>query len=1137
MVAALTSAFGAEPGTVELDTEWPLGVTRRTMGEDVASHSRRLQDSMSDAGTSFRINLLGVNAEAYEEASDRIEAFDVNQGLDQLVAASSARPGGLAMKEMVFHMLGSTAIEAVGQDLINEQSVGDLSEQSVELEVSDSAITLMIIAILVLVCGWWCFMLGGYCVYRHYSKDKVKIAAEEQTQAQQKGNVELPSVFATAVIEAGPGVATALVDEAWQEKQNDNIYSQQAAKGCPDMSPVASRHSTPRPDLLHHPSGNSVLPFEEERDEEEQKVQLSARSALSEGGLPDPIIPSRLAHGTISACHLDGTYGIHFDNGSIALAIPARWLQLQDAPARQQDAPARQTPRDGTALRIGSRVQAMLESHPLPGSITAANPDGSFAVQLDSGAFHPHVAPHLMTYAGGGELPGVPFSVGGGVLLEGGSAVSKAFCPGTVLSVSREGMYEVRFDDGVSVAGVAGEHLRGINHAVKPRGPVGYAVGDRVGALRKSRLLPGSVTAANPDGATYAVQFDSGAFAPRVAGSSMRHAGMMPLLGGLFRSGDRVQVEEGFAGQCLAGTIRKVHSSGTVDVDIDNGCSQLQVRTRQLRRIGGTSLPPMSPSSTFSDGNSEAYAVGERVELLHSSDYIPGTVRKVWQQKRGAGTYEIDLDDGSVLVNIPAQNMRGIGRSSELGEGHRTAFDIGDRVEARLLPVYMMGTVSQVNADGTFDVDFENGVTEYGLTVQMMRADGGASPVPQSVVLGQRVEAIFRGTSKWLPGVIAREVGDGSYDIDYDDGTSEIGVPGFNIRKVGDPEFIPALCDRVFKEGCRVEAKHQGARHYYAGVIAPGWTRSPAGTFDVDFDNGASQRGIPGHLVRVLGGRRGSGPNAMELVGPGTRVEAQYSASGTVFPGRISSKAKDGTYGVDFDMGASEEGIPGHLIWPIGKKSEKSVMHDFNIGDRVEAGYHDTYASGVITSVNGNGTYDIRFEQGETERAAPADKVKPLGPGACPGRISVGDRVEAPIKRSRYQPAEVKYADGDSTYTIEFDAGGKQAGVSWKVLRPAGGTMSPVVNGKRMYKEFDKVTAPFNPALLRMPSLRPAPVSTQASRISSFGESKYDSDEDGVALPPFSPTREGEEEKGYKEEKGPAFWDVSKQGQWARSIG
>ena len=55
-------------------------------------------------------------------------------------------------------------------------------------------------------------------------------------------------------------------------------------------------------------------------------------------------------------------------------------------------------------------------------------------------------------------------------------------------------------------------------------------------------------------------------------------------------------------------------------------------------------------------------------------------------------------------------------------------------------------------------------------------------------MVGSRVEACFRGRSKWYPGVITqiRNEGDGHYDIAYDDGETETHVPRQLVRLLQD---------------------------------------------------------------------------------------------------------------------------------------------------------------------------------------------------------------------------------------------------------------------------------------------------------------------------------------------------------------
>eukprot|EP00968_Pinguiococcus_pyrenoidosus_P025164 scaffold5565_cov134-Pinguiococcus_pyrenoidosus.AAC.1 len=70
---------------------------------------------------------------------------------------------------------------------------------------------------------------------------------------------------------------------------------------------------------------------------------------------------------------------------------------------------------------------------------------------------------------------------------------------------------------------------------------------------------------------------------------------------------------------------------------------------------------------------------------------------------------------------------------------------------------------------------------------------------------GDKVEARYRGRSRWYKGCIARVNRDGTFDIDYDDGEKERGVEARMIRVVQgrDPEGDD---DADLEEGQRIEA-------------------------------------------------------------------------------------------------------------------------------------------------------------------------------------------------------------------------------------------------------------------------------------------------------------------------------------------
>jgi hypothetical protein len=113
------------------------------------------------------------------------------------------------------------------------------------------------------------------------------------------------------------------------------------------------------------------------------------------------------------------------------------------------------------------------------------------------------------------------------------------------------------------------------------------------------------------------------------------------------------------------------------------------------------------------------------------------------------------------------------------------------------------GKVVRVRLDGTCDVDYDDGEKEQSVARDLVRTLGGSagthSPRSSSgrvrrLEVGAKVEADYRGRGKWYPGKIARDRGDGTFDIDYDDGEKESRVEERMIRLVG--AFVDDRGDR-----------------------------------------------------------------------------------------------------------------------------------------------------------------------------------------------------------------------------------------------------------------------------------------------------------------------------------------------------
>merc|ERR1711988_549851 len=87
--------------------------------------------------------------------------------------------------------------------------------------------------------------------------------------------------------------------------------------------------------------------------------------------------------------------------------------------------------------------------------------------------------------------------------------------------------------------------------------------------------------------------------------------------------------------------------------------------------------------------------------------------------------------------------------------------------------------------------------------------DGGGGGRGGGMREGDKVEARYRGKSRYYPGRISRDRGDGTYDIDYDDGEKEQRVDKELIKSLGGGGDDGGGGVRL-REGDKVEARYRG---------------------------------------------------------------------------------------------------------------------------------------------------------------------------------------------------------------------------------------------------------------------------------------------------------------------------------------
>merc|ERR1719230_2458315 len=114
---------------------------------------------------------------------------------------------------------------------------------------------------------------------------------------------------------------------------------------------------------------------------------------------------------------------------------------------------------------------------------------------------------------------------------------------------------------------------------------------------------------------------------------------------------------------------------------------------------------------------------------------------------------------------------------------------------------------------------------------------------------GMKVEARYRGKSRYYPGRIAHVHRDGSCDIDYDDGEKESRVEPSLIKALEPAGRGGRRDDDKLEAGTKIEARYRGKSRYYPGTIARAHLD---GTYDIDYDDGEKEMGVERALINVL---------------------------------------------------------------------------------------------------------------------------------------------------------------------------------------------------------------------------------------------------------------------------------------------
>ena len=116
------------------------------------------------------------------------------------------------------------------------------------------------------------------------------------------------------------------------------------------------------------------------------------------------------------------------------------------------------------------------------------------------------------------------------------------------------------------------------------------------------------------------------------------------------------------------------------------------------------------------------------------------------------------------------------------------------------------------------------------------------------------------------------------------------------------------------------------------------------------------------------------------------------------------------------------------LIRPLDSHGSSSSSDSFNEGDKVEVLYKGKgtkWFSGKISRANRDGTYDIRYDDGDSESGALSTNIRKhpdaVG-GSKPSSLREGMKVEARYRgKEKYFPGVIRRENRDGTFDVDYN--------------------------------------------------------------------------------------------------------------------
>ena len=562
------------------------------------------------------------------------------------------------------------------------------------------------------------------------------------------------------------------------------------------------------------------------------------------------------------------------------------------------------------------------------------------------------------------------------------------YLKGKIMRTRFNGSFDIMYDNGQRELGVARELIRDIevepskqdlvpkaSNQISPESSADnedIKVGSKVEMKNEDgKYVTGKIMRRRSDGSYDIMCHDGGA-----------EFGKFGVSRELIRS-PSASVEKGLIQNTRPRSIGKLNKKSTLEPSVEKEESNRSLRSG----VGGSNV------------DTPDLAVGDTVEARYrgKNKYIQGKITR----KRYDGSYDILYSDGERELCVSKDLIRADSRFKQEDKERETdiktppkeqkeldkevaEFGVGDAVEAKYRGKrYYSGKITRKRFDGSYDIDYDDGDRELGVSRELIKPatetheqnknapglvhNGIQQDLDQDLSIGTRIEARFRGKSKFFPGQITKCREGNLFDILYDDGEKELRVSKDLIvsrekkqmQQLVRPGFVGSISDSSITldnsmtkldVGSEVEALYHGGDTFYAGKIT---RKRFDGTFDINYVDGDREVGVPKDSIRIK--------KTIESVA--------READRELF--------KMDDEGRTFDS----EPIIEESMQPTSHRSFKSERPSqvpsspIGIGDKVECRFRGAHNGGIYSGTvsdvhmmpNKGATYDIQYDDGDRD--------------------------------------------------------------------------------------------------------------------------------------------------------------------------